>query len=158
MYCTQYILDTEIPIDLTLHAQGTNLTLHAQGTNLTLHTQGTNLTLHTQGTNLTLHAQGTNLTLHAQGTNLTLHAQGTNLALHAQGTNLTLHAQGTNLTLTSTVEIEPHTVELQKTSAAELGIRIMSTQRDPGVKVLNLVNKYIFNPKPLTNDWSKINT
>ena len=60
--------------------------------------------------------------------------------------DLTLHTQGTNLTLTSTVEIEPHTVELQKTSAAELGIRIMSTQRDPGVKVLNLVNKYIFNP------------
>jgi len=37
------------------------------------------------------------------------------------------------------LEIEPHTVELQKTSAAELGIRIMSTQREPGVKVLNLI-------------------
>lgn len=41
------------------------------------------------------------------------------------------------------LQIEPHFVELTKLQGEELGIRIMSSPREPGVKVLNLIENSI---------------
>ena len=46
----------------------------------------------------------------------------------------------TSKPLSPSVQIEPHIVELTKNMGDELGIRIMSSPREPGVKVLNLVS------------------
>jgi len=59
---------------------------------------------------------------------------------------------------TSSVElqIEPHFVELTKLQGEELGIRIMSSPREPGVKVLNLIENSIAETSNLIKQHDRI--